>query len=1498
MSGNAKTIEWDDKAVSDVREEKELYKKSEDLVGMQDILESVILKTSHLPLEFIQNAEDEESSRIGFHLHDSALLIYNDGNPFRVENDRNDIKGFCSIGVSQKYKKGIGFLGVGSKTVYKITKKPWVVSGQYNFDVENMLYPSPRQEFPPHASEIIRKIEDFPQKGAIFYSPLSPSGDGKQNAHGISEVLENLDQSIIMFLESVKTVEVKDVSNKDRTVTFRQTPVEIYVDDDALRLGAYTCKRVQISTERSGGSEKEEIETNEWVVGNLNIRISDEAKKDLPASRLYDKKRDSRITRVSVAIPINPRQKKLYPLHCYLPLRDSETGLPLILQGDFIPGADRNHARTDSLWNDEILESLGILFSKVVQTCSEKSDLDFNLPDLVPWEEEINPQLELFVASLKREMLKTKFKLEDSPGLVDLDRYVVCNPDMRFLSNEDFRSLELNNHFRLFLKENSRLRRSLDWIGVRKMTAEDVFKILLHRSRNTNLNAVWVFDCYYSLAKADERDGIDEQLLEDIGKQKWLLTNKRRFTKPHERLYFRMTKGKKEIQHIEDFMEVEFLHPIFTTFSGSYKYGVDRKKREAIRKLLIGRFAIKILEDEGHLVRKLVIPLLESSEELSREKRIQHFTALLYYHEKLQRKLMKDGGRRNDYDWGKKRLQEICKRIRVPVTTFSTGTEKQISSGSMPVDQVYLRGRRNRPGPAFSVFGKTPGVYFLSPLFQRRVFGRIGFDEKQFVDSLEKIGISTGLKILNKSYSGGDSTPFWVRTDLVDWNLRDYEVPGLDKLDVDMLREHPAKIEIVLKELSKQYKPGTYDKGFLEAILSSSRTQYKYDSSITRALDRLELKDGNGKPHRLEKFVFGGKFTELMPNHEFLAPFNTRGLEKLLKSMQMRSEPTVGELVDSIVQLKKKYEQKEKNMPLSEIQRLCRIYLELYNYENVAPEIYLISPDFASQWFKPADCFWSDPTNQLKKYHPVIGDFYKKVDLDKLEIFKKFGVNPFPSVDDIFRKISALRKNINKKKSPPSFEEINELRCYYKYLEGKEINDKFKSRKIFLTDSGKMVEADAVYISRNIELHRVLSGEMPERMLNRNLIQGFPEYLERSFRIRTTESTINENSLPSGTENHDLSFLLGLLIKMVATFEYEGSHNTNETLLTDLQELSENIKVLDTEKIEISSELKASPILLDALFLDKTLYLTDIRDSERLLSRIREYGLPTILRGYSNNTINFASQLIAGGLDIDKMQESFFKQGYSGEGISRFLNEMKIAEELRSEEDKGEEDDISQDDGEDVDSKEQEKEDTPTGKKRKKEAEKLKPDLANPSEYEIEGIKDTRFSNGEGKEIGFRKRGKAKRTKHGPAPPPPAMSNLGIEETGIEFVKKACRELFGVQKDDDIKDVHNDLNGYDVILFPSGDKKYIELKASLYDPAATLTRDEFEKARIEKENYYLFLVGNIKTDAGDVYCRFIRNPASHKYVRTGGARLKDINWKEWGSVKFGKRTKKSITQNE
>jgi len=1170
-------------------------------------------------------------------------------------------------------------------------------------------------------------------------------------------------------------------------------------------------------------------------------------------------------------------------------MNESDTGIRAILQGDFIPKPDRNHIQTDLLWNNEILENLGALFAKGVETCSKNENIEVELEDFVPWKENVSPFLECFVRSFKKEMIKAELRIGSSPNAMPLRHYIICESDTSFLNDKDLRLAHLEKHSRLFLNRNSRLRKCLEWIGVKRLTAKVLLDILLKKSENKDIDPVWVFECYHSLSMAHNNGDMDEETLELLSSCAWLFTNRRDFCVPHEKLYFRMPKAKSEIKHIDDFGEVQFLHPIFTTFSGSYKYNVDKAKRDVIKRFLTDSFSVKILEDEGHLIKNLVIPLL--TDRLPKEKRVQYFTALLYYHEKLQKKLMKDGGYRSNFERGKERLRDTCKNVLVPVTTFREEKGMQTSCGVMKLDQVYLRGSKNRPSPAFKIFCETPSAYFLSPSFYKKVIERTGFQKKEADQAFESIEIASGLKVLEKKYSAGDDTPFPVRRNLVEWKLYDSIVPGMGRLNLVTLREKPKSVHLILKELSARYKPPSYEKGFLKAPLKSSRTEIGYHSSVARILNKVELRDRKGELHPLRDFLFGPKFAELIPTHPLLIPFDTRGMARLLTDIGLRDEPTQDDLVGAIEHMRKGYEESGKDVPRSDVERLCKIYKELSTYDSTSPDIFLRSAYFESSWFKPKRCYWLDPTTQFKKYHPVIGDFYSTLGMDEPGIFKKFGVNLSPSVEDIFVRLSALRKRINKRKGLPTREEITEVRRYYSCLDGKEIPDRLLDRKIFLTVSGKMVDGRSVCASENVELHKSLSTKVPDLLLNLNVASGFSVGLKEAFSIRITESTLARDSLPHGSLNNDLTVLFKLLLKMVATYEYSKSNNTQEPHIARLQQLGENIIVLDTEKIELRSGLGGSDVtvLLGTFFQDDKIYLTDIRDNERVLLRIREHVLKTVLKGCSNDTINFSDRLIAGGVSIDKMQESFFEMGFSRDQINQFLKEMRITQDLRSEEEQGDEEGAPEEGTEaGVDKKGKEK--TRDKQKRVKDKDELVPQLANPFEYEVGEIRECRSLDGEGKEIGLRKRHKGKAKTGGKAPPPPAASNLGIEEIGIEFVKMACRELFDIDKDDDIEDVHGDLKPYDILAHFMGQKKYVEVKASLSSPNAQLTRDEFEKAWVEKDNYYLFLVGNIQSNMGNIYVRYIQNPASHKHVRLGGARLKEIKWDDWGNIKFGRKT--------
>lgn len=1363
------------------------------------------------------------------------------------------------------------------------------MSGKYNFTVQDMLYPSPRKTLPPSSSDIIDKIDGFPNRGAIFYAPLFPNNNGKCEASEISEILNGLDQSVMMFLNSVDTVEVEDLRDSGTSVTFNRRDVEFYAKDNVDEIGAYTCKKIRLFTKRSDNQDGNEENASEWIMGSLDVNVSEDAKRNLPKSPLYDKKRASKRTRISIAIPFE--LKHLYPLYCYLPLKESDTGLPFMLQGDFVPTVERQHIQTDLTWNKELLQSLGVLLAKTIDTCCKHERIQVEFDLLIPWDKNYVAYLEPFMVSFKNEIINMKFRFGDSSKPLPLSNYIICNPETAFLTDRNMKLIRPGRYSRLSLDRNSNFRKSLEWIGVDRLSIRDVFQVMVRERKNKRIDPRWIFGCYYSLAIADDNAEIDDYTLELMQTNKWLLTNKRAFSVPHEKLYFRMAKARSEIPYIEDFIEVQFLHPIFTTFGGSRKYLVEKHKREVIRKFLTDTFGIQILQDEGHLIRNLVVPLLESSQ-LSDKKRRQYFLALLFYHNKLQKKLMRDGGYGNNLDRGRERLQEICKNILLPVTAFNIKTKKQYPAGLKQIEQVYWRGRKNHPSVCFKIFGSTCDVYFLSQSFYRKIKERISFNDTEVIDALRRIGISPDLKILEKKYPRDGITPFDVSTYLVDWRLIDYEVPGFKELSLQALNENPEIIHYILKDLSRKYRNVDYGRGFLEARFSSSRSSCKYVSSMGRFLESIKTKDKEGTEHYLNDFVFGTRFSSLVPNYSLLIPFDTKGMGGLLTALNMRDEPTEKELMDAIERVKEEYSGKAKEMPYSELKRLCDIYDKLSNFDSVSPDIFFKSNHFESCWFRPDECYWSDPTTQFKKYYPVIGDFYRALGKEKFALFEKFGVNEIPLVKHIFKRFARLRGGINKSEESPTHEEIAELRSYYKYLVGKNIPERLRTRKIFLSDSGNMVDGSSLCTCNNIELHRVVSQKLSNKIINSNIALEFPSVLEKIFDIKNIESTIHIDSIPSGRENSDLTISFRWLLKMIAACEYKREGDLHKDNITHLQELSENIRVVDVERIEIKLNIHSFPIdaSVDTLFIDGSLYLVDIRDDERILSRVREHAVHAILKDYSTETMNCAKALISNGLTLDSIKASFFKMGNSEDDISHFFNEMEIIRGIRSDEEESKIEDAQGTSGIG-----EEPRDTLKKKIRGKEPEKTThtffPILANPLECEVDEIKFSEPIDGEGREIGFRGRRERKKKSSVRKHPVRTISNLSVEEIGMEFVKMACKEVFDIQTDYDIKDVHEELKACDIIVnLPEG-KKYIEMKASLSEPRPCLSREQFERAKKEKQDYYLFLVGNIQSNQGNVYVRYIQNPVLHKHVRLGGARLKEINWDSWGNIKFNKREK-------
>lgn len=99
-------------------------------VNMLKTLVSMFQSPKHWILEFLQNAEDASSSRFAIHLSDTSIWVLNDGNVF----EESDFHTICDVNSQKLPSLGLrGYIGIGFKSIFRITDKIEIHSGEFNF---------------------------------------------------------------------------------------------------------------------------------------------------------------------------------------------------------------------------------------------------------------------------------------------------------------------------------------------------------------------------------------------------------------------------------------------------------------------------------------------------------------------------------------------------------------------------------------------------------------------------------------------------------------------------------------------------------------------------------------------------------------------------------------------------------------------------------------------------------------------------------------------------------------------------------------------------------------------------------------------------------------------------------------------------------------------------------------------------------------------------------------------------------------------------------------------------------------------------------------------------------------------------------------------------------------------------------------------------------------------------------------------------------------------
>jgi hypothetical protein len=195
------------------------------------ILAGLYNDPSHFIYEILQNAEDAHAKKVYFQLFADRLDIVHNG----IEFDFKDIDGVTGIGISKKKEdlNFIGKFGVGFKSVFAVTKTPYIFSGDYRIKIEDFVVPAHVSEHELVAGTLIR---------LPFNHDLRPK---EEVFDLVSRKLENIGLKTLLFLNSIEEIrwetpaatghclksssEYQGISNTKRVTIISENDIEEYI---------------------------------------------------------------------------------------------------------------------------------------------------------------------------------------------------------------------------------------------------------------------------------------------------------------------------------------------------------------------------------------------------------------------------------------------------------------------------------------------------------------------------------------------------------------------------------------------------------------------------------------------------------------------------------------------------------------------------------------------------------------------------------------------------------------------------------------------------------------------------------------------------------------------------------------------------------------------------------------------------------------------------------------------------------------------------------------------------------------------------------------------------------------------------------------------------------------------------------------------------------------------------------------------------------------------
>ena len=328
--------------------------------SIQALAHDLYSKETHFIFELIQNAEDntykETEPSLCFRLVKTdptntqnavgALIIQNNETGFTPDN----VDAICAVGKTTKSKiRGyIGEKGIGFKSVFRITTIPHIFSNGYQF-----CFPEKDEE--TGLGYIVPRWvnSNLPAIGPTQTTIVLPLDKPDFGYEIIEEMLRDIEPETILFLSKLKEIQIITESGDDLSI----------LKDDTKN------PKIQLLIEGQKQG-KSYSEVDEFLMYTKSV--------DKPANINHEKRIDIDKRDVSIVFAIGENKESVGKIFAYLPVR-SDTGLPFLINADFILPSSREEIRGKVPWNQWLMGCVANLLSEALPRLKEKGLLTIDL---------------------------------------------------------------------------------------------------------------------------------------------------------------------------------------------------------------------------------------------------------------------------------------------------------------------------------------------------------------------------------------------------------------------------------------------------------------------------------------------------------------------------------------------------------------------------------------------------------------------------------------------------------------------------------------------------------------------------------------------------------------------------------------------------------------------------------------------------------------------------------------------------------------------------------------------------------------------------------------------------------------------------------------------------------------------------------------------------------------------------------------------------------------